>query len=183
MRQHLGWNTESRVDHHDLDTGLDALQDHLDPPAFRRELDRVHQQVPDDLLKTVRVALDRTRCGVQDCLQPDSLGLGGRADGIERGLQDSLEIDGAEFEAHLPSDDARDIEEVVDEPDWACALRMIASMARVVVSASSWPVPSILAHPYTALSGVRSSCERTVRNSSFARLAASAWPRACSASP
>ena len=34
------------------------------------------------------------------------------------------------------------------------------------------------AQPYTAFSGVRSSCESTARNSSFARLAASAAARA-----
>ena len=60
----------------------------------------------------------------------------------------------------------------------AFALRMMTSSARVTASPRSSPVRSMRAQPYTAFSGVRSSWESTARNSSFARLAASAAARA-----
>ncbi len=61
---------------------------------------------------------------------------------------------------------------------WAFEFRMIVSIALARVTSSSCPVFKIAAHPYTALSGVRSSCERVVRNSSLARFALSASARA-----
>ena len=61
---------------------------------------------------------------------------------------------------------------------WALAFRTIASSARSAAPSRICPVCSIRAQPYTALSGVRSSCDRTVKNSSLARLAASDWARA-----
>ena len=63
---------------------------------------------------------------------------------------------------------------------WTSALRTIASSARAVVAASLaiWPPCSMRAHPYTAFSGVRSSCDSTPMNSSFARSAVSAISRA-----
>ena len=62
----------------------------------------------------------------------------------------------------------------------ACCLaqREIVSSARLEAAASSAPAASILNHPMIAPSGVRSSCETIARNSSFARLAASASARA-----
>ena len=54
---------------------------------------------------------------------------------------------------------------------WACALRSMRSMACRRSSSGRWPVRSRCTQPTMALSGVRSSCERVARNSSFSRLA------------
>ena len=63
---------------------------------------------------------------------------------------------------------------------WASALvlRSTVSSARVWRSASSPPRRSHQTQPISALSGVRSSCESVLRNSSFARPAVSASARA-----
>ena len=61
---------------------------------------------------------------------------------------------------------------------WALAFRTIASSPRAAVASSIPPDFRMFAHPYTALSGVRSSWDNTARNSSLARLAASASARA-----
>ena len=59
------------------------------------------------------------------------------------------------------------------------ALRTIAFFAFTAAASSrNSPLCSILAQPYTAFSGVRSSCDSTPMNSSFARSAASAVSRA-----
>ena len=63
----------------------------------------------------------------------------------------------------------------------ACSrvLRSTTSMAWAAASALSRPLASMAVHPSIAVSGVRSSCESTARNSSLARFAASASRRAC----
>ena len=50
--------------------------------------------------------------------------------------------------------------------------------ARLVLRSSIVPSSSIRVQPTMAFSGVRNSCDRVARNSSFARLAASASRRA-----
>src|SRR5262252_8753032 len=50
----------------------------------------------------------------------------------------------------------------------------MVSIARGTSSSRRVPARSMRAQPRMALSGVRSSCERTARNSSFSRLASSA---------
>jgi len=60
---------------------------------------------------------------------------------------------------------------------WAVTFRRMICSARRVCSASRSPRWRMVAQPFTALSGVRSSCERVDRNWSLARLAASARSR------
>src|SRR5262245_65705639 len=63
-----------------------ALHPQLDPPAFGRELDRVCQEVPYDLLQASRVAerLFRRRAEIGD--ERDPLRLRRLAHGCERGV-------------------------------------------------------------------------------------------------
>ena len=62
--------------------------------------------------------------------------------------------------------------------DCALALRSTVSSACVEVSPSSRPLRNIVSQPSMAVSGVRNSCERVARNSSFKRFASSASLRA-----
>ncbi len=61
----------------------------------------------------------------------------------------------------------------------ALALRSMVSSALRDFSAERFPERNIPVQPTIAASGVRSSCDRVARNSSLARLAASASSRAC----
>ena len=101
----------------DLDVGVHPLQVHLDPAAPRCELHRIDEQVPHDLLEPVRIARDRPRARIEHALQTDPLGFGGRPHGVEGRLDDGREIHLADVEAHLARDDARDVEQVVDQLD------------------------------------------------------------------
>ena len=60
----------------------------------------------------------------------------------------------------------------------AVALRWIVSSARITCLGCTFPSRSIVVQPRIALRGVRSSCDRVARNSSFRRLAVSASSRA-----
>src|SRR5438034_3760182 len=92
-----------------------ALPIYLDPAALRGELHRVREQVPDDLLEPGRIADGWRRPSVEHFLEPDLFRLGGRPDGIERAVDHGVEIDRPDVEAHLPRDDTRDVEAVVDQ--------------------------------------------------------------------
>jgi hypothetical protein len=50
-------------------------------------------------------------------LKADALGLGGGPNRVERGLDHRRELHRAQLQSHLAGDDARDIEEVLDQPD------------------------------------------------------------------
>ena len=45
---------------------IDALQPNLDAPAARRELDRIREQVPHDLLEPIRIPRYRTDIRIDD---------------------------------------------------------------------------------------------------------------------
>src|SRR4030095_8635406 len=81
-RQELPIDADAAVADHDLQVRVDALKGDLDPASLRRELDGVHQEVPDNLLDPVRIAAERSRIGVDERLQPEPLGLGGGADRV-----------------------------------------------------------------------------------------------------
>src|SRR5690242_18553384 len=49
--QKVGCNALAGIADHDLEMRVHSLRTNLDPPAARRELDRIGQQVPDDLLQ------------------------------------------------------------------------------------------------------------------------------------
>ena len=86
---------EGRVDpragvgHVDGHAAVLPRQRDADAPAFGRELDRVGQQVPDDLLQPPRVAEDRLGVRRQVRVDADAPGIGRRPDGFERGVDDA----------------------------------------------------------------------------------------------
>src|SRR5207253_2837244 len=84
--------------------GVAALQANVDAASGGRELDRVVQQVPDHLLQPARVALDQPAVGVDDGPQPDVPGVGGRAHGVDGGLDDRDEADRPHLETELAPD-------------------------------------------------------------------------------
>ena len=101
------------------------------------------------------------------------------SDGVERGVDQRRHVERPDLEVELAGDDARAVEDVLDEPDlgaWRCA-RWCRRRAGTR-SGRAAPDCSMRAQPRIALSGVRSSCEAVDRKSSLARLASSAASRA-----
>src|SRR2546427_1258887 len=88
---------------------------HLDPAALWRELDRVRQQVQDDLPNLPLVSPNLAEPLIDGRLQPDSPSPGPLAD-ERQGVVDRLrEIEVGDFQLHPPGLDLREIKDVVDE--------------------------------------------------------------------
>ncbi len=98
-----------------VDVRLHAPRPDRDPAAAGRELDRVEEEVPEDLLHAVEVAEDDARRVLAGDRNRDVLGLGGGAHALDRRLGHGEEIDGGARQLHLPAEDARVVEQVRDE--------------------------------------------------------------------
>src|SRR3982750_2887710 len=94
---------------------VDALESDLHPPAARRELNGIREQVPDNLLKPHGVAGNGDDARVHDLLQAHAFGFGGRADGLDRRLDERVGVNLSDIYSEFAGDDARDVKEVVDE--------------------------------------------------------------------
>jgi hypothetical protein len=115
VREELGRDAATGVAHAQHELLLATFESHLDAPARRRELDGVRQQVPHHLLEPIGIAGHGTRGLVELELEPHSLGVGRRTDDLEDGADDRREIDASQVEPHLAADDARDVEEILDQ--------------------------------------------------------------------
>src|SRR5438128_9165899 len=73
----LGFDAVAVIGHADFDMGVYALQHHLHPPTLLRELDRVRQEVPNNLLQPFEIARYRTGTRIQNGLDPNTPRFGG----------------------------------------------------------------------------------------------------------
>src|SRR5439155_20822701 len=114
VREKGGCDALAVVGDENTQVGAEIFHTYVDPPVPWRELDRVRQQVPDDLLQPVAVTtgfkhvwnVDRDR---------DPLRLGGRPQRVERAIDDAANVDGGHFQKHLAVDDPRHVEDVLDQ--------------------------------------------------------------------
>ncbi|HEY3461132.1 MAG TPA: hypothetical protein VGL52_09935, partial [Casimicrobiaceae bacterium] len=94
-----------------------AFEQDLHPAALRRELDRVAQQVPDDLLQSGGVARNNAASRIENALEPNALRIRRRLDRFDR-IADHVDQGHAlHIEAYLAGEDAAQLQEVVDELD------------------------------------------------------------------
>ena len=142
-------------------------------PPRGRELDRVGEQVPEDLLQAVRVAGRRARrAGRARVCSRIALGVGGGPHGVDRRPDDGRQVDPLHVQPHLAGDDAAHVQQVLDD------LRLRAGVALDDLAGPRPDRPAssrrrcarICDQPRIALSGVRSSWLSVARNSSFMRL-------------
>ena len=107
----------------DLDRDEPALAHdvHLDPAARFSELDRVGDQVPHHLLQAVRITRHVRLRRREPQLQPHTLRVGGRTHRFDRRLDNRPQLGWTHRESQLPRDDARDVEEIVDQLHQAAA--------------------------------------------------------------
>ncbi len=101
IRKEIRLDPLSRITDENLDVRADPLQLDLDPAALWRELHRVAQEVPHDLLQPVGIAADRPPRRGQHGLEPNVLRRGGGADSIQCLLDDALEVDRLDRQAKL----------------------------------------------------------------------------------
>ena len=98
----------------DLGVRTFAVEREMNAAAGGRELDRVRQQVPDDLLQAIGIAhhgsaVDDLRCEI------DVLRLRRRPQSIDRRLDHRFELDRPEVDPELAGDDAGNVEDVGDQ--------------------------------------------------------------------
>ena len=111
-----GWRDPSTcVRHDDFDVRVFPLHSDVNAAALRREFDRVRQQIPDDLLKTPRVAVQRPRIGIKEHLKPHVLRVRGRPNDVDRRLDDFCRLERRQGKSQLPGNDTVEVEQVFDE--------------------------------------------------------------------
>src|SRR5262245_8870820 len=151
-RQELRLDALTSVADRDPDMLGVALHLQLDPPAFGRELDRVREQVPHDLLQTRRVAENQFGQAAEIGDKRNALRLGRRAHRVERGFKRRDQVNQTRLDAQLARDDARRIEQVFDD----LKLRLCAALDDASNFIEILSVPRARAqHPRVAEDGVQ----------------------------
>src|SRR5580765_5541346 len=84
VRQEFRRDARARVADDDRGVAVGLLEPHFHTPVVRRELDRVRQQVPDDLLQAAGVAGDDAQAPVDKGFNADVLGVGGGRHRLDR---------------------------------------------------------------------------------------------------
>src|SRR5690606_23454490 len=108
-------DTDSIIAHLDVDMTVAMQYRHCHPAAGRSEFQGVLQQVPDDLLQALGIAVDRAGHAVIDQFKsnPALLRLGGKP--VDDMTHQRTDIDAAKVEGQLIVDDARNIEQIIDQ--------------------------------------------------------------------
>src|SRR5919204_10165 len=113
--EEVGVDAGARVRDRHLGLAVRARESHAHAPARGRELDGVREEVPEDLLQALGVARDLRGRVVEARLNLDLFGLRGGAHRLDGGAHDRAQLDAPRVETHLPRDDARHVEQVVDD--------------------------------------------------------------------
>src|SRR5262245_14741350 len=114
VRQEFRLDAFAVIAHDDGDVRVRAFERDFDAPAFGRELDRIREQVPDDLLQTVDVARDLAGERVQVGDYADAFGLRRRMRHIQSGGDHGDKVHRLYFELELAADDPSRVEQVLD---------------------------------------------------------------------
>ena len=111
--QQLRGHADAAVEHLDHDLSLDSLHRHMHAPAGRRVLERVADQVADDLLDARGVAVDHQR------LDDTGHVVGGELAGLtqhgDMGADRLADVQRLPLEVDLSGDHATDLQQVVDD--------------------------------------------------------------------
>src|SRR5207253_10348267 len=113
--QELRLDACALVGHRDPCDRPHALEADPDSPVRRAELDRIREEVPDDLLQPIGIGEDRSRVWIEEGIHLDVLRIGQPLDGLDCRLDDGDRIDLPALDPELAGDDARYVEEVFDE--------------------------------------------------------------------
>ena len=123
MRKEFGTDSRAVVLDNDLCLRAGASQDDPHASAVGRELERVREQVPDDLLQTGGVSGHRSNRRVQLPIDGDAFRIRCRFDGLDGCVDDRCQVNALNVEAELARHDPADVEQVRNE------LRLKSSIA------------------------------------------------------
>src|SRR5262249_34005735 len=116
IRQEFRINAHPGIGDGNLDLAIGPAQLCLDTTSLVCELDCIPEQVPDHLLQAVGIAEDGATALVADYVESNSLRFGAGPDDINGGLKDPRDLEGVGVELETSRDDARGIQDVVDQP-------------------------------------------------------------------
>ena len=108
---------DARVGHRDLRPVAHPAGVHLHPPAVRGELDRIGEQVEDDLLHLALVGFHFVQVGARVDAALDAVTGGPLPHHGDAVLEHRGQGEGGELELHLAGLDLREVEGVVDEQE------------------------------------------------------------------
>jgi len=114
-RQEIRANTDACVLDHNLNVRIYPLQDDLDASARGCELDRVGQEVPQNLLQTARITSNQPNARIQQCVDAQFPGIRGSTHCLDGIVNDFVQADELHFEMNLPGDDPAHIEQITDD--------------------------------------------------------------------
>ncbi len=156
---------------------VDAFEDDVDLAALGRKLDRVREQIPDDLLQPCRIAGDAVGLGIEHMANLDFLGRGGRHDRFDRAEDDRGKVGRLDIEPHLARDNAIHVEQILNQLCLGAgiALDRFESLLQIVFFRAK---VQDLGPAQDRIERVRSSWLSVARKSSLSWLARSASLRA-----
>src|SRR5215831_9087698 len=113
----------------------------FDASALRSELDRIAEQVPDDLLQPIGIAEDDCRFGPDVDCEVEVLRFKSGTHALSRSLKDRAELGFARLQTQISGDHPRHVEQIVDQlrlrarialddverPDLACVVELSAA--------------------------------------------------------
>ncbi len=167
VRQEFRRDAFARVADADLDVRVDARQHELHAPALRRELHGVGDEIPDDLLQPIRVAVHGHTERLDDGLQAHAFAsAAGRTDSSAESMTEGSSTRCTSSRI-LP--DVMRLMSSKSEISCVCtrAFRSMTSTPRAVTAGSSPFLRRRWVQPRIAFSGVRSSCDSVARKSSL----------------
>src|SRR5437867_12480784 len=115
VRQQVGLDTPAGVAHDEARVGI-AHEPHCHGAIWRRELDRVAQDVLDDLTQPIGIAAHRPGIAVELRFQVDPFDLSGRAGRLHHPGDQRRQIDALRAELEPPEDDAAGVQQIADQP-------------------------------------------------------------------
>ena len=115
VRKELGADALPRVAHAHARVIREPIEANLHLPVLGREPHRVREEVPDDLLEAIRVARHDQSGAIDVELQREALGLRREADRVDGPVDHLGQVHSLDVEMELARDDARHVEQVLDE--------------------------------------------------------------------
>jgi hypothetical protein len=113
--QEIWGNAATGIADGDLNMRIHSRQPQLHLATTRRELDRVGQQIPDDLLEAIGVSGDGCCQRLNQRLHTYASGVRRWHNGRHRITQDPRQIHRLDVQAEPAGDDARDVEDILDD--------------------------------------------------------------------
>ena len=146
-RQRLGRDADAGIGHADLKRRRAVVRHHPrgdgDAAAFRGELERVLQQVPEDLRQPRGIGADDHRAAREVALPRQLFAAEvAFARGLQRVLEQRREVDALQPQLQLAARDAGEVEQVVDEP----RLERDVAIDEVEIRAQIRRQPRVVAH-------------------------------------